>query len=376
MSHSSSLAMDWNQGDMGHGMPRKPASQVRTPRLSLAPRSGMALRHDTAFDPRFGTLLGALSERAWRLELPQPLDLALPAESITRRLFREARLIECQSAHSTQAPSPNSAPYLGMTLGELIVSSPAEHQEMAENFLAGGYRFMDQPSLEWDEQGRPLRVLTNLVGIVENDMMVGLWGVQRSATPGKPLSPTPRPLAQSQSSCVCITDALGTILFESPEMQQLLDSGKQPSQGLKLCDMVHPEDCGAMAAAFEANVREPGNPSYVAKVRLHHREGQWLPHAVLCQPMLEVPGPALISIGIRPLPTDEPRAPRRRKAAPKASARMRSQVCTLNNILALISGHAQLANMLEQVDPETQRHLEVIVEAAERASATLGNIVG
>ena len=375
MSHSSSLAMDWNQGELGHGSPQRTAPRLRAVAPSLAPQPGMALVRGTAFDQNLRLLLGALSERVWRLELPEPLDLALPAESLTKRLFREARLVECHSAKSGQGAKATSPDCIGMTLAELIIATPDEHQAIFERFVAGHYRFMDQPSLEWDEEGRPLRVLTNLVGIVENGLMVGLWGVQRSATVGKPLSPTPRPLAQSQASAMCISDALGNIMFESPELEQLLGGSTSSRKGLKWCDMVHEEDRAAMTAAFEANVREPQHAAVVSVARLRRSDGGWLRRAILCQPMTEVPGPALISIGIRPLPEDDPKTPRRRRAAPKATARMTTQVCTLNNILALISGHAQLANMLEHVDPETQRHLAVIVEAAERASATLGNIV-
>jgi PAS domain-containing protein len=164
-------------------------------------------------------------------------------------------------------------------------------------------------------------------------------------------------------------------MFESPELEQLLGGSTSSRKGVKWCDMVHEEDRAAMTAAFEANVREPQHAAVVSVARLRRSDGGWLRRAILCQPMTEVPGPALISIGIRPLPEDEPKTPRRRRAAPKATARMTTQVCTLNNILALISGHAQLANMLEHVDPEMQRHLAVIVEAADRASATLGKIV-
>ena len=43
MSHSSSLAMDWNQGELGHGSPQRTAPRLRAVAPSLAPQPGMAL---------------------------------------------------------------------------------------------------------------------------------------------------------------------------------------------------------------------------------------------------------------------------------------------------------------------------------------------
>lgn len=376
MSHSSSLAMDWNQGDSGQGSPRKSAVTLRALTSPLGPQSGMALMRGTAFDPSFKLLLGSLSERVWRMELARPLDLRMAPSELAERLFREARLAECNPSHAQVVGAEANLHCHGMSLHEVLVGTPEEHREMLATFVASRFRLMDRQTLEWDAEGRPVRVLTNLVGIVENGHMVGLWGVQRSASPGKPLSATPRPLAESQAHCMCITDLAGTIMFESPDMERLLGDEVALRKGTLWCDLVHPDDRAGMREAFELNISDGEHASSVAKVRVRRHDGVWLRRAILCRPMTDVPGPALISISVRPLPVEDPLAPkRRRKAVPKSSPRMTTQICALNNILALISGHAQLAGSTGELDADLQRHLAVIVEAVDRASATLDKLV-
>jgi PAS domain S-box-containing protein len=376
MSHSSSLAMDWNQGDLGHGSPRKSAVKLRTVTLTNPPQAGMALIRGTAFDPSFRLLLGSLSERVWRMDLQTPVALQTPPEQMGEQILREARLAECNPSHSHAMGAESTQQCIGMTLAEVLIGTPDEHREMLDAFIAGHLRMMDRQTLEWDEQGEPVQVLTNLVGIVEADRLVGLWGVQRSATPGKPLPPTPRPLSQTQSHTMCIADTSGHIMFESPDMERLLGNTDAERKGMLWCDLIHPEDRASMSAAFAANVQDESRASTIAKVRIRRHDGQWLRRVILCQPMTDVPGPALVAISVRPLPNEEQaETKRRRRPAPKGTERMTTQVCTLNNILALISGHAQLATMMGQLDAETQRHLQVIVDAADRASATLGKMV-
>lgn len=375
MSHSSSLAMDWNQGDSGHGSPRQHIIALHSLPKRATPMPGMALRQGSAFEPGLKVLLGSLAERVWRMELPEPLDLRYAPEALAERLFHEARLVECTVTRADDQRRESLPANTSMTITDVMIATPDEHQDMLQRFVTGSYRATDLQTLEWDDQGRPIRVLTNLVGIVEGDFMIGLWGVQRSATPERPLRTAPRPIGEMQSHCMCISDAMGTIMFESPELEQVLGIPSAALKGTTWCDLVHPEDRGTMTAAFAANVQDPQHASTVAKVRLRRATGEWVSRAVLCKPLTEVPGPSLISISVRPLPTEAVATPRRRRrASPKTDTRMTTQVCTLNNILALISGHAQLAGMLGDADSELQRHLGIIVEAAERASNTLGRI--
>ena len=90
------------------------------------------------------------------------------------------------------------------------------------------------------------------------------------------------------------------------------------------------------------------------------------------QSVPEVPGPPLFAIAFHALPGR--RRPARAGAGPVKKAQealSNTQVCALNNILAVISGHAQIAGMSDEVAPTLKEHLSVIVDAAQRASTTI-----
>lgn len=328
-------------------------------------------------DSRYRLLLAMLSERVWRMSFEAPIPLDRAPEVIVQDILREARLAECTPAHAQVLDAATTRRFMDMHLAELLVAPRAEQRVILESFVESRFRITDAESYEWDEQNRPIRVLTNMVGIIEDGHLTGLWGAQRSGTTGRQLLPVPRRLSESPSHCLCITDTEGNIQFESPDLERLLGPPLAARKGALFCDWIHPEDCAALKDCCHANMVTAGCAGAFAKVRIRRQDGAWVERAATACPMIGVPGPMLVAVSILELPgiTDPTRpgrpAPRRKRVSSRA---LSERICAANNVLAIISGHAQLATMNRPVDAEMIGHLQVIVDAAEQASRIVGQI--
>lgn len=328
-------------------------------------------------DSRYRLLLAMLSERVWRMSFEEPIPIGGAPETIVQDILREARLVECTPAHAQVIDAATTRRFMDMHLAELLVAPRVEQRAILQTFVESRFRITDAESYEWDEQNRPIRVLTNMVGIIEDGHLTGLWGAQRSGTTGRQLLPVPRRLSESPSHCLCITDTEGNIQFESPDLERLLGPPLAARKGALFCDWIHPEDCASLKDCCHANMVTGGCAGAFAKVRIRRHDGAWVERAATACPMIGVPGPMLVAVSILELPgvTDPPSpsrpAPRRKRVSSRA---LSERICAVNNVLAVISGHAQLATMNRPVDAETNEHLQVIVDAAEQASRIVGQI--
>ena len=250
MSFTSALTTDWIQGDMGHGAPPMQLIEGSTTTLGSLPRMGRAPRPQGPQDAHLQHLLGALSDRIWRMELPQPLGIDRPADELVRSLVHESSLRAC---HSTEVPEHDITCH-GMTLAEVILDSPEDLTQCMQDFVANGFRVVNRESVEWNAEGQPTRIHTNLIGIVEGDRLVGFWGAQRSLNPGHPIAPTPPGLPNGRTACLCLVDAEGRIMFESPEFERMLGGEAELRKGQPLRGRFHHEDRDRMGDAIQDHI--------------------------------------------------------------------------------------------------------------------------
>ena len=371
MSFTSALTTDWIQGDMGHGAPPMQLVEGSTNTFKPFPRMGCSPRPQGPQDAHLQHLLGALSDRIWRMELPQPLRIDRPGEELVSSLVHESSLRAC---HSTEVPEhpEHGITCHGMTLAEVLLGSSEDLNQCMQDFVANGFRVVNRESVEWDAEGHPTRVHTNLIGIVEGDRLIGFWGAQRSLSPGRSLAPTPRGLPNGRTACLCLVDAKGRIMFESPEFERMLGGAAELRKGQRLRGRFHHEDRDRMGDAIQDHIGHAEGGAILGRLRLECADGRWSRRMASIQSVPEVPGPPLFAIAFHALPGR--RRPARADATPVKTAQealSNTQVCALNNILAVISGHAQIAGMSDEVAPTLKEHLSVIVDAAQRASTTI-----
>lgn len=368
MHHTSSLHMDGNGGD-GH------PGWARTKTLHSEITSGVL--HEPAWqqaERRYQLLLTTIAERIWRFEIAPSIAIDGEPDVMATAMLRRARLVESNPPYAQLEHGP-ACGCPGLWLSDVLLGSLAEQRATLRAFIEGHFRMVDVQTLEWDHRGRPVRVLTNMVGIVEEGRLVGLWGAQRALDREAQLDHAPRTMSREPSELVIITDAEGRILFESPAMERVLGRQDSVRKGTDLFAGIHPDDVVPLREVFAQASTDTGANAAVARVRFQHRSGVYLVRAAVVHHVTEVPGPPLLALSVFDLPSDPPVT----VACSTGSSHeflisLRRTVHQLNNLLTVITGHAQLALRRASKDESLAHDMHSIVDAARRASGVIDGL--
>lgn len=127
--------------------------------------------------------LSLTTEGIYHVLFDQPIPTSLPIEE-QHALFRETgRFIECNDAFAELYKYPNGEALNGMSVQDfragirdsgLTVTFP--------DFARAGYVLLDQASREISEDGKYTHLLNNVIGILEDGYLKGMWGTQRNIT--------------------------------------------------------------------------------------------------------------------------------------------------------------------------------------------------
>jgi two-component system CheB/CheR fusion protein len=142
-------------------------------------RAEVALRDSEA---RYRTFVEHSSEAIWRFELEQPVPVGAPLEEMLDGFYRWAYLAECNDAMARMYGYEVASQIVGARLGDMLVRSDQKNVDYLTAFIESGYRLVDAESVERDRHGVEKQFANNLIGIVEDGMLVRAWGMQRDIT--------------------------------------------------------------------------------------------------------------------------------------------------------------------------------------------------
>ncbi len=154
-------------------------------RLRAQVRAETAAREAKKSEERYRALIEQTAEGVWRIELPEPVSVDLPAAEQIDRFYALAELAECNDAMAHMYGFDSAADLVGARLGDLMPRSDPKNLELLHAFTANGYRLTDAESHERDREGGERYFLNNLIGIVAEGYIVRAWGSQRDITASK-----------------------------------------------------------------------------------------------------------------------------------------------------------------------------------------------
>ena len=154
-------------------------------RLQAQKRAEMGAREAKKSEERYRVLIEQTAEGVWRIELPEPVPVALPVAEQIERFYARAELAECNNAMAQMYGFQSAADLVGARLGDLMPQSDPKNLEFLQAFIANGYRLTDAESHERDRDGDERYFLNNLIGIVDDGRVVRAWGSQRDITLSK-----------------------------------------------------------------------------------------------------------------------------------------------------------------------------------------------
>ncbi len=136
-------------------------------------------------EERYRTFIERSSEGISRIEYDQPIPLNISFEELAEQSAKYGFIAECNDAMARMYGYASAEQLKGKRIGELLVPSDASNRESFRRFVENGYRLDDTESHEVDAEGGEKYFLNNSVGIIENEMLVGVWGTQSDTTDRK-----------------------------------------------------------------------------------------------------------------------------------------------------------------------------------------------
>src|SRR4030095_8141601 len=124
-------------------------------------------------------------EGIWRFEFLEPIYTRLPVEDQIKNIFKYGYLAECNDVFAKLYGYDSANDIVGARIGELLIESEPKNIEYLRASILNGYKIDNIESIEKDKFDNKKVFVNNLVGIVENDYLIRLWGSQRDISEAK-----------------------------------------------------------------------------------------------------------------------------------------------------------------------------------------------
>lgn len=133
-------------------------------------------------EERYRTFIQYANEGIWRFDLREPIPTHLPVEQQIELIFQHAYLAECNDVFARMYGVESAQIMVNATLPELLIPTDPQNREMLRTFVRNAYRVEGFVSKERDVDGSERYFLNSFLGIVEDGMLVRVWGVQTDIT--------------------------------------------------------------------------------------------------------------------------------------------------------------------------------------------------
>ncbi|MBW4541615.1 MAG: PAS domain S-box protein [Myxacorys chilensis ATA2-1-KO14] len=136
-------------------------------------------------EERYRAFIAQSSEAIWCFELEEPVPICCSEDEQIQRFYQHGYLSECNQMMAQMYGVSSPQGLVGAKLGAFLVQSDAHNTDYLKAFIGSGYRLIDAESYEVDQSGNPKVFLNNLVGVIEDGMLVRAWGTHRDITERK-----------------------------------------------------------------------------------------------------------------------------------------------------------------------------------------------
>jgi PAS domain S-box-containing protein len=123
------------------------------------------------------------SEGIYLFEMREPISIDLPVEKQVKKLYSSGYIRTCNEAFARMYGHSSVDNMIGTDQKTLHGSDDIpENIQLIKNFIANGYRIVDEITYEADINGNRLYISNSVTGIVENGYLLRTWGIQRNIT--------------------------------------------------------------------------------------------------------------------------------------------------------------------------------------------------
>ncbi|MEC4814008.1 MAG: ATP-binding protein [Scytonema sp. PMC 1069.18] len=249
-------------------------------------------------EERYRAFIEQSSEAIWCFETEIPLPINVSVEEQIQHFYHYCYLAECNQVMAQMYGVSSPSDLMGAKVADLLVKSDPRNLEYLRAFIRSGYRLVDAESYEVDRHGNPKVFLNNLVGIIEDGMLVRAWGNQRDITDRKQAEAT---LRQSEERYRYLAESIPQLVWTANADGVLIDVNQRWSDytGLTLAqaqtagwqEIVHPDDIPTLSQNWAA--AQHTGTIYRAEGRMRRADGAYRWHLHQAIPLKNAQGQAI-----------------------------------------------------------------------------------
>jgi PAS domain S-box-containing protein len=150
--------------------------------ISTRKETEKALRNS---QERYRAFVQQSTEGIWRFEFIEPIPVKMPMEEQVKMIFKYGYLAESNDMAAKMYGYSKAEEIIGVHLNDILPEINPRNSEVMSGFVKSNYRLIEAESFEKDKEGNIKYLINNLVGIIENDTLVRIWGTQRDITETK-----------------------------------------------------------------------------------------------------------------------------------------------------------------------------------------------
>ncbi len=121
-------------------------------------------------------------EGIWFARAAEPIPTSADPETQIAMMFQYGYFAYCNETFAKMYGYQSPAEIIGKPLRDFLIPDDPENHAFLEAFILSGYQLRDVLSHELDRQGRDKYFRNSLIGMIENDHLVGAWGTQLDVT--------------------------------------------------------------------------------------------------------------------------------------------------------------------------------------------------
>jgi PAS domain S-box-containing protein len=226
-------------------------------------------------EERYRAFLEQSTEGIWCFELEQPISSNCSEEEQIQHFYRYGYLRDCNDVTAQMYGFSRAEEIVGAKLKDFLVAANPHNIEYLRNFIRSGYRLIDAESYEVDRYGNCKYFLNNLVGILENGILVRAWGTQREITECKRVEDA---LRESESRFRALADATiegvvihenGKVLDANPAFAKIFGYEFNEVIGKSAADFVTPESQKIVLEKIQSDNQQPYELTGIKKDGTH-----------------------------------------------------------------------------------------------------------
>jgi PAS domain S-box-containing protein len=215
-------------------------------------------------EERHQAFVAQSSEAIWRYEVAEPFSIGLSVDHQLDLCYKHAYLAEANDVMARIYGFQKADDVIGKSLGELLPRTP-ENEDFLREFIASGYRVVDIESRRIDSSGQYRYYLSNMLGIVEDGLVMRAWGMRREVTEQKVWEESLRE-SEKRLSLALRAGNMGTWDWDletdsvaiGPQTESILGlaPGTFEGTGSAMQQQVHPDDREEMARRVRRSIEQ------------------------------------------------------------------------------------------------------------------------